>query len=100
MGVGKAFNPQNNPHTNEYIESVVESHEAFLIRRINRAAQQFANEGIVPASSQLYKRANITKYVWEHRIGDRVDEVLSIIPKMISESNVYLKEAAVTKELS
>ncbi len=101
MGLNhKNYNLHVTPNTKEYIECAVESREAFLVRYIEWTAQQFIVEGTIPSSSQLYKRANIKEYVWDHRIGDKVDKVLQMISNAISESNSCLMEAAAGLSIS
>lgn len=96
MGLDYYLDLKKLPYTREYLESVVEAPEDFVIRRLKWATQQFVNEGVAPSRYQLLERAKIHKYYWEERIGGQVDMVLSSIPHMISDYKAYLREAAAT----
>jgi transposase len=87
------------PQTKLYIESCVESHEEFTLRRIRGAAKEFIEEGIIPSKSELRIRAGIKPH-WVNRIGEQIDEILTMICNEISQQNNYLNEAAAITDVS
>ncbi|HEX3010740.1 MAG TPA: TnsD family Tn7-like transposition protein [Syntrophomonadaceae bacterium] len=99
LGISPQYHFKKLPHTKEYILSSIESLEAFTVRRVKRVVQQFVDEGKIPFDAQIYKQLNLRKWDWQPRIGNQIDEILSKISHVTQESNSYLLESAVTKEV-
>jgi hypothetical protein len=65
------------------LAQVLETQEAFAVRKIEWAAQLYALEGITPTRPQLVKRASVGKRQCDPVVQQAMNKVLSVISQSV-----------------
>lgn len=68
--------PERAPLTMQALKEVLETREAFALRRLQKAVQEYKQQKILPSRSQLISKAHLWRQIDESFIQQAIDEAL------------------------
>jgi hypothetical protein len=67
------------PMTAQLLDSVAETREAFAVRRLKWASEQYRKEGIIPKRYELIRRAGVWRIASKHDIRFFIQEMIQVL---------------------
>jgi hypothetical protein len=86
--------PERIPLTMQALVEVLETREAFALRRLQKAVQEYQQQKILPSRSQLISKAHLWRQIDESFIQQAIDEALVALSQLVTREKDYPKEVS------
>jgi len=73
--------PDKIPQIIRVLQEVIETREAFAVRRVQWIAQQYLNEQVFPSKSQLVERANLYTLLHIPQVQHTLEEAMAVLSR-------------------